>query len=380
MSTSQIPSERSISQIPCSHCSKTYEPYKSPKGLPSKVCPTCREAQQRAEAKRKEKGRIRNYQEEAKRNLEHTWKDFCRRNIEKRGKEVTITQDDFHTLIHQSCSFCGYFNQNEVVGIDRLDNNKGYIQGNCVPACKFCNRVKHILHHEFFVEKAKLITRNQLNILSDSERDSFYNTWKEYIHKVPVPYKYIKRQTEEKRGLPFHITKEQYEEIIYKPCYLCGLRNRHGNGLDRIDNTRREYSIENVLPCCSTCNMMKAHFEKEEFLRGVQKISEYRQAIPEEWKTVPRQGFHMGGARTEKEQGPEKEKQWRAKTIYKAVKAGTTSDFQTKVLEQTKWSVEEFQKQTEVLFQRIQTASFKETEDDLKSLVTKIRYIRLGRK
>lgn len=367
----------STSQIPCSHCSKSYEPYKTAHGKTSKLCPQCRENQRKSDEKRKD--RIRNYQEEAKRNLESNWISFQRVSTQKRGKELTLTKEDYFELVQKPCLFCGYANENEVVGIDRLDNNKGYIRENCVPACKFCNRVKHILHPRFFVEKTKLISKYQANGLSEEERDTFYNEWKEYIHKVPVPYIYMKRQSEEKRKIPFHITKEQYEEIIYKPCYLCGLRNRHGNGLDRIDNKKREYTIENVLPCCSTCNMMKAHFEKDEFIQGVLRIAQYCNP-PQAWDIIPRQGFHMGAARSNKENQEEKDKQWRAKTIYKAVKAGTTQSFQKKLMEQTKWSEEEYMKQTESLFQKIQSSSFENTEPELKKFVSDIRYIRNGRK
>lgn len=367
----------STSQIPCSHCSKSYESYTSSRGIPSKICPTCRESQKRADAKRTAKGRVRNFQEEAKRNLEQAWKDFSRRNGEKRKKEITLTQEEFQTLVQSPCFFCGYSNPNEVVGIDRLDNTKGYLKENCVPACKFCNRAKHILHPIFFVQKAHIIIRHQQNDLSDTNRDAFYMKWNEYVHTSPQPYIYVKRINEEKRNLPFHITKEQYEDLIYKPCYLCGLRNRHGNGLDRIDNTKREYTVEGVLPCCSTCNMMKAHFDKDEFLEGVRKISQHC-IPPETWKLIPKRGFQMGSAKTERV-AESKEKQWRAKTIYKAVKAGVLQDFQTKIMEQTNWRDHEYKTHTEPLFQRILFSSFEDVEADLKALVTKIRYVRLGR-
>jgi hypothetical protein len=66
--------------------------------------------------------------------------------------------------------------------------------------------------------------------------------------------------------------------------------------------------------------MMKAHFEKDEFINGIQKIANH--CIPSEtWKAIPRHGFHTGAARTQKEAQPEKEQQWRAKSIYKSVKA-----------------------------------------------------------
>lgn len=338
-------------------------------------CQACREKQQQADEKRK--GRVRNYQAEAKRNMEASWTSF-QQHTKKREITISLVKEEYLKLIQQKCFYCGYSNSDEIIGIDRVDNSKGYTRENCVPACKVCNRMKHIFHPSFFVGKANLITKQLDKRLIDAERDAFYTEWKEYVHKVPTPYIYVKRMNEEKRGLPFHLTKEQYTELIYKPCYLCGLRNRHGNGLDRIDNTKREYSMENVLPCCSTCNMMKALFTQDEFIKGVRRIAEQCKEIPDSWKTISRQGFQMGAARTETKVEPATNKQWRAKTIFKAVKAGTTKEFQTKVLGQTGWTDVEFGKKTAAVYEKIQKGSaFEEVEDDLKALVAKIRVVRL---
>jgi hypothetical protein len=367
----------STSQIHCSHCSKFYEAFKTAHGKISKLCPQCCNNQRKADEKRKD--RIRNYQEEAKNNIENAWASFQRISTIKRGKEVSITKEEYLELIQSHCFFCNYFNDKEVIGIDRVDNTKDYIKENCVPCCKFCNRVKHILHPIFFVEKTRLIIKYQTGVLSDNERDIFYTKWKEYIHKSPVPYIYVKRTNEEKRKLPFKITKEQYEELIYKPCYLCGFRNRHGNSLDRIDNTKREYTIDNVLPCCSTCNMMKAFYNKDQFLNGIKKISENIKEIPESWNLISRKGFQIGAARTKEKETVEKEQQWRAKTIFKGVKAENIQEFKTKVIEQTKWSDERFYIETNSIFEKIKTSTFDTVEDEIKKLITKIRYIRLGR-
>jgi hypothetical protein len=284
----------STSYLQCSHCSKTYESFNTAHGKPSKLCPSCRENQQRADEKRKD--RVRNYQSEAKRNLEGTWASFTKKTKENRNIEITITKETFLELIQKACFYCKYHNEDEINGIDRIDNFKGYTPENCIPACKFCNRMKHIFHPVFFIEKAKLIVAHNSDQLEDADREEFYLEWKEYIHKVKVPYIYMKRNSEEKRKIPFKITKQQYEEIIYQPCYLCGYKCAAGNGLDREDNTIREYTYENVKACCSSCNMMKAYFTKEEFLNKIISISDCN--YPVEWLQIERRGFHMGGAKS----------------------------------------------------------------------------------
>jgi hypothetical protein len=163
----------SASQLTCSQCSTMFTTYNTSRGIPSKVCQTCRERQKKSDEKRK--NRVRNYQEEARRNIEHYWIDFCRRNKEKREKFVNLTQEQFNRLVTSPCFYCAYSNEKEIVGINRIDNEKGYSLENCVPACKFCNRAKHILHPIFFVKKCEIISKHQSNTLTDLERYSFYN-------------------------------------------------------------------------------------------------------------------------------------------------------------------------------------------------------------
>lgn len=48
-------------------------------------------------------------------------------------------------------------------GIDRLDNSKGYIEGNCIPACGKCNMMKRDHTEEQFLEHISRIYKNNLN-------------------------------------------------------------------------------------------------------------------------------------------------------------------------------------------------------------------------
>lgn len=359
--------------LQCSHCSKSYESYNTAHGKPSKLCPSCRENQRKSDEKRKD--RVRNYQAEAKRNLDVHWESFKKKSVERREKENTLTKDDFLNIIQKECFYCKYINENEINGIDRIDNTKGYSNENCVAACKVCNRMKHIFHPVFFVEKMKLVRKFEENSLTDKDRDDFYTEWNEYVHKSPQPYIYVKRINEEKRNLPYNITKEQYEELIYKPCYLCGFKCRAGNGLDRIDNTKREYTYDNVKPCCSTCNMMKAFFTEEEFQNKVKEIAE-KCSIPVSWSQISRHGFQMGAAKTEIILDEKENKQWRAKTIYKAIRSDTLSPFIERTLCTTGWTRDIFDIYTKSLIEKVLTTSFEDAEEELKHLVQKINFTR----
>jgi hypothetical protein len=76
-----------------------------------------------------------------------------------------------------------------------------------------------------------------------------------------------------KRGLPFHITKEEYNILIVQPCYLCGFQNDKGIGLDRVDSSKNYYTIDNVKPCCYTCNLFKKDMTYDTLIEKVKIIA-----------------------------------------------------------------------------------------------------------
>lgn len=84
-----------------------------------------------------------------------------KRNAERRKYEFLLTLENFIALIGTNCYYCGsspskYFkNQNSnggiyYNGIDRLDNDRGYVLGNCVPCCSSCNYAKRDMSYSQF--------------------------------------------------------------------------------------------------------------------------------------------------------------------------------------------------------------------------------------
>jgi hypothetical protein len=80
------------------------------------------------------------------------------------GLEFTISIEQFEYLIHQPCYIpnCGAVDSNthrlnrrdEVFcynGIDRIDNDRGYVDGNVAPCCRDCNYAKRAMSlNQFF--------------------------------------------------------------------------------------------------------------------------------------------------------------------------------------------------------------------------------------
>lgn len=103
------------------------------------------------------------------------------RRKKKIKKDCSLPFKEFIDIIQKPCSYCGrewthkYEDvsrncrnrdiykikkiSNEVIfynGVDRLDSKIGYVSGNCVPCCKFCNSAKGELSIEEFKD---LITK-----------------------------------------------------------------------------------------------------------------------------------------------------------------------------------------------------------------------------
>lgn len=60
----------------------------------------------------------------------------------RRGLDYLLPDALAEDLMTDACFYCG--NAEEVNGIDRVDNFKGYLEDNVVTACKWCNRAKHV--------------------------------------------------------------------------------------------------------------------------------------------------------------------------------------------------------------------------------------------
>lgn len=82
-------------------------------------------------------------------------------NAIKRGYEFTLTFDEFKKLVLSNCYYCRiepsnvYFRNYYNVpynGIDRINNNIGYLPSNVVACCKICNIAKNNNTYDEFMQ------------------------------------------------------------------------------------------------------------------------------------------------------------------------------------------------------------------------------------
>jgi len=96
----------------------------------------------------KNKDKVNQRQNERNHSFEGKYKLY-RIGAVKRGFTFDISLEEFKVLTTGDCHYCF----SEAFGIDRIDSNLGYIDGNCVGCCTMCNRMKSNHTTEEFIEK-----------------------------------------------------------------------------------------------------------------------------------------------------------------------------------------------------------------------------------
>jgi len=78
-------------------------------------------------------------------------------NNRRRGYRFELTLEMFIDLTAKPCCYCGDAGK---VGVDRLDNSRGYIEGNMVPCCTTCNGMKSNRNADEFLAQCRKIAAN----------------------------------------------------------------------------------------------------------------------------------------------------------------------------------------------------------------------------
>ena len=216
-------------------------------------CSPCYVKLQKVESQRPP--RERNYKAEAFTNKHVLWNQYVK-SAQKRKIDFTISKALFQTLILKPCFYCQHQTEGEANGLDRLNNNAGYVEDNIVSCCELCNNLKGSQHPQEFIDKMQAIyTYSTSNTPIAKEQIEAWNTT--YSSKSTPLYK-SSAKSANSRNIKFSISETEFTDIIKKPCYLCGLAvsETNKNGIDRFNNSLG-YQLENCRACCGHCNLLK---------------------------------------------------------------------------------------------------------------------------
>ena len=131
------------------------------------------------------------------------------------------------------------------------------------------------LKDEVNLEKAKLMQKR----IADNPNNSLRSIITRALYKTCQRSALV-------MGRAFELSFEQWLKVVDSACFYCGemdvkkvrsIPNRPTNtillnGIDRIDNSVG-YTVENSVPCCKICNMMKGKLTVTEFIQKCKKIS-----------------------------------------------------------------------------------------------------------
>lgn len=79
------------------------------------------------------------------------------RGAKRRDFVFQISLEEFKKWWKLSCFYCG--DEIRTIGLDRIDNSKGYTPDNIAPCCLTCNRMKMTMGQKEFVQQCKKIAK-----------------------------------------------------------------------------------------------------------------------------------------------------------------------------------------------------------------------------
>jgi hypothetical protein len=187
------------------------------------------------------------YGESVKTNIFHGY----RKNARKRGIQFDLTLEDAVRLFQALCHYCGapprplrrkgLYGEYVANGIDRPDNNNGYVRGNMVPCCTTCNLAKSTMTVAGFLRwVSRIVPPEEWRVSGGSDLPIFAPVTPRERARVR---KYL--QGAKERGFDFELDEFACVARFRSPCSYCG--RSPALGIDRADNTGG-YTEANAVP------------------------------------------------------------------------------------------------------------------------------------
>ena len=128
-----------------------------------------------------------------------------------------------------------------------------------------------------YIRSTELTKKERIDCKKCSKkRQAKKQTLPDKLAKLKRVFRHYKIHAKNKK-LIFDISFDDFRNIICKKCLYCGEPPKkykdeyERNGIDRIDS-EKGYVIENVVPCCETCNRAKLDYSQKDFFSWVNKI------------------------------------------------------------------------------------------------------------
>ena len=121
-----------------------------------------------------------------------------------------------------------------------------------------------------YYEKNKEVRAVKAKVYAEKNKEAISAYQKEYRETIKGRFKKYQFSANS-RGYDFPITLDEFSTFWQKPCHYCG-DAIETIGLDRIDNNIG-YNLDNLVSCCTFCNLAKLDWTEEYFLDKIRKIA-----------------------------------------------------------------------------------------------------------
>lgn len=91
----------------------------------------------------------------------------------KKNIEFELSVEQFDFLTNRKCFYCKTLPEKGYVGIDRANNNIGYVSFNCVPCCWDCNRAKSNMSRKDFYKFRERFNLKKTKYIDNPNKKSF---------------------------------------------------------------------------------------------------------------------------------------------------------------------------------------------------------------
>lgn len=92
---------------------------------------------------------------EKRSNVEYRYSQY-KSSANRRGYKFELSIHEFDSITKSLCEYCGINSG----GIDRVNNQIGYIKSNVVPCCEMCNKMKWRWDKDEFIRHVNLIANH----------------------------------------------------------------------------------------------------------------------------------------------------------------------------------------------------------------------------
>lgn len=151
----------------------------------------------------------------------------------------------------------------KVLSLSHVKNSRRYYNMICLR----CNQ-KTIIRSDRIMSESRKCCGKCKSLLQHERAEHKYSKLRKY-RKIFNSYK----GNAIHRKLEFNITLEDVIKLVNSNCFYCNDVN--SKGIDRVDNNIG-YNTDNIVPCCTTCNMMKKNLSLDVFLQTITKIYQFK--------------------------------------------------------------------------------------------------------